>query len=347
MIKTFKAAVLFQQNKPLKIIDLKIPKKLKIGQVLVKIITSAICGAQIGEIKGIKGKDKWLPHCMGHEGYGKVISKSSSIKKFKIGDYVVMHWRKGSGINSIAHSYESKFGKINAGQVTTFQEYAVISENRLTKIKKFKDKNISLAPLLGCAIPTAWGILNKESSISKSDNILIFGAGGLGTTLSIIAKISGCKNICVVDKFQNKKNILSKFKVKFINIKKFHLIKKIKFSRVIDTTGNVKIINLAFDNVDKNGHLILVGLPKRNSVLKINDPIKLFNSPDANIKIFISDGGLFSPDEDMHKIFNIINKNLKEFSELITHQFKIEKVNEAIKLINNGKAIRVGLKFVQ
>ena len=98
---------------------------------------------------------------------------------------------------------------------------------------------------------------------------------------------------------------------------------------------------------NSNGHLILAGLPKRNSVLKINDPIKLFNSPDANIKIFISDGGLFSPDKDMHKIFNIINKNLKKFSELITHQFKIEKVNEAIKLINNGKAIRVGLKFVQ
>ena len=69
-------------------------------------------------------------------------------------------------------------------------------------------------------------------------------------------KKSRSKNICVVDKFQNKKNILSKFKVKFINIKKFHLIKKIKFSRVIDTTGNVKIINLAFDNVSKNGHLI-------------------------------------------------------------------------------------------
>ena len=60
MIKTFKAAVLFKQNKPLKIIDLKIPKKLKKGQILIQIITSAICGAQIGEIKVIKGKNSLI-----------------------------------------------------------------------------------------------------------------------------------------------------------------------------------------------------------------------------------------------------------------------------------------------
>ena len=40
-----------------------------------------------------------------------------------------MHWRKGSGIEAKPPSYDSKFGKINAGQVTTFQEYS-IPENR-------------------------------------------------------------------------------------------------------------------------------------------------------------------------------------------------------------------------
>ena len=73
------------------------------------------------------------------------------------------------------------------------------SENRLTKVKKFDDKNISLAPLLGCAIPTAWGILNKESSISKSDSILIFGAGGLGSPVAVYLALAGIATIGLVD----------------------------------------------------------------------------------------------------------------------------------------------------
>ena len=85
--------------------------------------------------------------------------------------------------------YKSKFGNINAGQITTFQEYSVISENRLTKINKIAYKNHIIAPLLGCAIPTSWGILNNEMHMNLNKSYLIFGAGGIGTTLALIGKI--------------------------------------------------------------------------------------------------------------------------------------------------------------
>ena len=80
MINKFKSAVLIKQNYGLKILDIKFPKKLEKGQVLVKILSASICGAQRGEIDGRKGKDKWLPHCMGHEGYGLVVAKNSFVK---------------------------------------------------------------------------------------------------------------------------------------------------------------------------------------------------------------------------------------------------------------------------
>ena len=43
------------------------PESLEIGQVLVELKYSGICGSQIGEIDGVKGTDKFLPHLMGHE----------------------------------------------------------------------------------------------------------------------------------------------------------------------------------------------------------------------------------------------------------------------------------------
>ena len=78
----FKSAVLVEQNKPLKILQLKKPIVQK-NQILVKIIYSGFCSSQYGEILGIKGKDKFIPHSLGHEACGKVIDTGLSVKKVK------------------------------------------------------------------------------------------------------------------------------------------------------------------------------------------------------------------------------------------------------------------------
>jgi len=66
--RTMKAAILVEQKKPLVIDDIQLPNTLEVGQVLVKVHFSGICGSQIGEIDGAKGPDKFLPHLLGHEG---------------------------------------------------------------------------------------------------------------------------------------------------------------------------------------------------------------------------------------------------------------------------------------
>ena len=56
----FKAAVLTKTKKPLQIINnLNFPK-LRRGQVLVRVLHSAICRSQIMEIEGKRGKDKYI-----------------------------------------------------------------------------------------------------------------------------------------------------------------------------------------------------------------------------------------------------------------------------------------------
>ncbi len=202
----FPAAVLYNQKKPLKLVNLSFSQKLDKAQVLVKIIKTGICGAQIGEIEGVKGEDKWLPHCLGHEGYGIVVAKHPSVKKVKIGNEVIMHWKKGSGNNSNYPSYFHDGKKINAGAITTFQKYAVVSENRVTKV--VLDNNLKkIAPLFGCVISTAYGIIKNDISFDKSNKFLIFGAGGVGVCLALLLYSSGVKkkNIFLIDK-NSKKN---------------------------------------------------------------------------------------------------------------------------------------------
>ena len=94
------------------------------NQVLVKLFYTGICGSQIGEIKGVKGKDRYLPHLLGHEATGKIIKVSSNTKNLKKNDKVILHWQKNPGKNSKTPIYFDKHNlRINAVAVTTFNNY--------------------------------------------------------------------------------------------------------------------------------------------------------------------------------------------------------------------------------
>lgn len=342
--KYINAAVLVKQKKKLSLLNLAPQRNLEKGQLLVKLYSTSICGAQIGELLGKAGKDKWIPHCLGHEGYGKIIKKHRSVKKININDEVIMHWRTSKGTSAKPTSYLSENGVINAGLLTTFQNYAVVSENRLTKVNQFKKFN-KIAPLLGCAFPTAWGILNKETSYDKNNKILIFGAGGIGLSLASIAKIQKFKKVILIDKSDFKKTLTKRMGFNYLNLKNLKKINKEKFDLVIDTSGNTKNIEKGFDFVNKNGKLILVGQPKLNSLIKIKNPLRLFNPPQDNIKIISSDGGGFNPETDYRKLITLVKKNYSFLSKLITHQIELNDINRGIDLILQGKTGRVLINF--
>ena len=92
-IKSTQAAILVESSKPLTVEEIQLPKELFAGQVLVEVMTSGLCGAQINEIEAVKGPDKFLPHLLGHEGFARVIEVGPGVTTVAPGDQVVMHWR--------------------------------------------------------------------------------------------------------------------------------------------------------------------------------------------------------------------------------------------------------------
>ncbi len=128
------AAILVETGKPLELAELDIPA-LKPGQVLVEIAFSGVCHTQLSEVRGHRGQDNFLPHCLGHEASGTVRELGAGVTKVADGDRVVLSWIKGSGANVPGTVYGWDGRKVNAGGVTTFMRHAVISENRLTSCR--------------------------------------------------------------------------------------------------------------------------------------------------------------------------------------------------------------------
>lgn len=203
------AAILTKLQSPLVLDTIYLPSKLECGQVLVKIHYSTICGAQINEIDGAKGPDKYLPHLLGHEGSGEVVEIGPAVTRLSKGNHVVLHWRQASGIQSTPPLYKWRKQTVNAGWVTTFQEYAVISENRLTKIPSEFD--MKLAPLFGCAVTSALGVINNDAKLKIGQSIVIIGVGGVGLNIIQGASIVGGFPIIAIDLYHEKLRMAKKF----------------------------------------------------------------------------------------------------------------------------------------
>ena len=167
----FKAAVLCELKKPLEILEIEPLKPLQPGQVLVKIFYSGICGSQLGEIDGKKGHDKYLPHLLGHEGSGEVVEIGPGVRFVRPGDRVVLHWKKGSGIEAETAKFACGEKIINSGWVTTFSEYTVVSENRVTPIPA--DFDLRLAPLFGCAVTTGFGAVVNDAKLKIGESAVV------------------------------------------------------------------------------------------------------------------------------------------------------------------------------
>jgi S-(hydroxymethyl)glutathione dehydrogenase / alcohol dehydrogenase len=198
----FKAAILTELKQPLVIEEIE-SGPLRFGQVLVKIHCSGICGAQLNEIEGAKGPDKFLPHLLGHEATATVQEIGEGVTHVKPGDRVVCHWRKGLGLQGPGALYTSaRFPRINSGWVTTFSEYSVVSENRLTKLPAGFDAEAGA--LFGCAATTAMGVLNNNAKLGIGESIVVLGTGGVGLNLVQFAAMVGAHPIIGVDVHDHK-----------------------------------------------------------------------------------------------------------------------------------------------
>ena len=333
-----KAAILVEQKKPLIIDEIQLPSTLEIGQVFVKVHFSGICGSQLGEIDGAKGTDKFLPHLLGHEGSGTVLEIGPGVKYAKPGDIVVMHWRKGAGMESATPNYLWRGKKLNAGWIATFNEYAIISENRLTVIPANSD--LMVAALFGCAVTTGFGVIENNAKVKIGESVVVFGAGGVGLNMIQAASLVGAHQIIAVDLFDNRLALAKEMGATHL-INAGQLDPKIEINEIsksvggidvfIDNTGQVQNIELGYQLVKNDGRVVLVGVPSSGSNIKIHSLPLHFGKTISG-----SHGGESSPEKDIPRYHLMYSAKKIELSKLITKVDKLDNINQMISEMQNG-----------
>ena len=346
-IQKAKAAILTESRKPLIVDEITLPDALGVGQVLVKILHTTICGAQINEIEAAKGPDKFLPHLLGHEASAVVIDIGPGVTTIKPGDTVVLHWRPSQGIQCQPPSYTWRSARLNAGWVTTFNEYAVVSENRMTVIPATYD--LKVAPLLGCAITTAAGVINNDAKVKIGESVVVFGVGGVGLNVVQFARLVGAYPIVAVDlvdeklgmaKVRGATDVLNAGKLSNLDAEIRKIVGAKGPDKVVETTGVKFIIELAYDLTHPDGICVLVGVPREK--VTINTLPIHFNKVLTG-----SHGGDAVPHVDIPRLIRLNLAGRLSFDGIITHEFSLDNINQALDLVRGGHAGRVLVNVAQ
>jgi len=333
-----KAAILVEQRKPLVIDEVELPPTLEVGQVLIKVHYSGICGSQLGEIGGAKGEDKFLPHLLGHEASGTVQSVGMGVKQVKPGDIVVMHWRKGPGIEGAPPNYRWRGNALNAGWIATFNEYAIVAENRVTAIPA--DSDLEVAALFGCAVTTGFGVIENNAKVRLGESVVVFGAGGVGLNIVQAANLVGAYPVVAVDIFDNRLELAKQIgATHIINSKtqsaKLEIDKIIGIQNLdhfIDNTGQPTIIELGYEVTKPQGKVTLVGVPRKG------DNINIYSLPLHFGKGLVgSHGGEAIPNLDIPRYQNLFRANRIKLRELLTERYPLNDINTAIENMRSGK----------
>ena len=333
-----KAAILEQIDAPLAVREVELTE-LKFGQVLVKVLVSGLCGAQLHEIKGHKGNAKFLPHLMGHEGCGIVEEIGLGVTTVEPGDKVVMHWRPGSGIESPFPNYVLDGKTISSGKVTTLNEYSIVSENRITKIPY--DTPSVLAAMLGCSLTTALGIIDNECDLKFGESVGILGCGGVGLNLIQAAKMKNASPIYAVDINQEMCDLSTEMGADVFANSIRHL--PTTMDVIIDTSGVPEVISDAYDRLSPSGRLILVGQPTPGKSVELPNAVSMFDGSGKSIRA--TQGGRTDPEKDIPRYIKLALRGSLDYESLHTDTFFLDEVNEAFDLLRSGNAGRIMIRI--
>jgi S-(hydroxymethyl)glutathione dehydrogenase/alcohol dehydrogenase len=330
------AALLVQTGTPLVLAEIDIPA-LKPGQVLVEIAYSGVCGTQVMECRGDKGEDKWVPHCLGHEGSGVVLETGAAVTKVRAGDRVVLSWIKGSGIEAGGAVYDWDGRKVNAGGVTTFQRHAVVSENRLTLLPG--ELPMDIAVLLGCAAPTGMGAVDNVLKVDAGNAVAVFGTGGIGLNALMAAALAGAMPVIGIDPNPARRALAKVFgATHVIDPSAGDVLAEIRkivphgVDLAVESSGQPAVMEQAVNATrPQGGRAVVIGNARHGARLSLDPAV--FNQGKSLLGTW---GGDSVPDRDFGRFGRLLASGRFPVRDLLSKPYALEQADRALQDLAAG-----------
>jgi NDMA-dependent alcohol dehydrogenase len=339
------------------------------GEVEVQLAASGVCHSDWNVVTGATANP--LPAVLGHEGAGIVASVGEGVDSVAEGDHVILSWLPACGrcfycsrgrqvLCDVA--MEDMFrgtlpgGTLRLSQngdplyhysyLSAFAERCVVPEGCCVPIRA--DAPLDVAALVGCAVMTGYGAVVTRARVEPGSVVAIFGAGGVGLSAIMGARLAGAAVIAAVDPVAFRRETALEFGATHAfdpgsdNVTS--ALRDLSQGRgadvAVDSAGAQGVLAQAYATVRRGGTVVAVGLPPESATA---------NLPAAAIareeKIVTgSFYGSCSPQVDMPQVLDLFMDGHLPLDRLVSRTYPLEEINEAFAAMNAGEVARAVIR---
>lgn len=360
------AAVLRTGNGPFTVETLDVAEP-RSNEVLVRMVAAGMCHTDLLS-RELPPEFFAGPQVYGHEGAGVVEAVGAEVTGVAPGDHVVLSFNscgacpacaKGrlpycfnfslhnmsggrpDGTSAFTDAAGNRVGSHYFGQ-SSFASHTVVAQQSVVKVDPSYDL-ASLGPL-GCGIQTGAGAVMNTLAVEAGSSLVVTGAGALGLSAVMAAKVVGAGTIIAVDRHPNRLDLARRFGATHAIsgtpeqiTAQIREITGVGSDYAFDTTGNAAIVRASHDALNTIGTLALAGVGFGE--LSLN-----FISMISGRTITGVMEGDSTPSEFIPHLARLNAEGSFPFDELIT-RFPIDQINEAEAASASGAVIKPVLTF--
>jgi S-(hydroxymethyl)glutathione dehydrogenase / alcohol dehydrogenase len=357
-----RAAVLRAVGEPLAVetVELAPPG---LGEVLVRLEACGVCHSDWNVISGATPNP--LPAVLGHEGAGVVEEVGEGVEAVGPGDHVVLSWlpacgrcfycRRGRPVLCDVAMADMFRGTLPGGALrlsrdgeplyhysylSAFAERCVVPEGCCVRIRR--DAPLDVAALVGCAVMTGLGAVVNRARVEPGSAVLVFGAGGVGLSAIMGARLAGARTIVAADPIAFKRETALELGATHAveAAAAAELLRELTDGRgadvAVDAAGVPGIVAQAYDAVRRGGTVVAVGIPPVGATADLPGP----GLPREEKVVTGSFYGSCRPQADMPLVLDLFMEGRLPLDRLVTRTYRLDEVNEAFAAMNAGDVAR-------
>jgi S-(hydroxymethyl)glutathione dehydrogenase/alcohol dehydrogenase len=353
-----KAAVCRAFNEPLVIEELTLEAP-EAGELVVDVKACAICHSDITYMDG--GWGGALPALYGHEAAGVVSAVGPETPGVQVGDHVVVtliracgqcfYCSRGDRVMceaTLPLSTREPIKDASGAPVAQMMNVGSFAEQVLVHYSQIavmpKDVSFSVASLLGCGVITGVGAAINTTTIKPGESVVVIGTGGVGLNCIQGAALSGANPLIAVDVNDAKLEASKEFGATHgINSKTQDVAAEVKAltngrmaDHVLVSVGVGPAIEQGIGLMGKGAETIIVGMPP-SGVTTTFDPSWI--AADSQ-RIVGSKMGSAQTPADIPQLVGLYRGGRLKLDELVTKEYPLEEINEAIAAVKRGEALR-------
>jgi Zn-dependent alcohol dehydrogenase len=362
-----KAAVLYETGQPAVIEEITLDPPHQ-GEVLVRMEAAGVCHSDLHVRDGMIPEP--MPLVLGHEGTGVVTEVGQGMIGLHAGDRVVLtivpacghcyfcqrgepHMCSTSGAMAARGVLSDGTSRMHAGtqtlyhfnSVSCFSEYVVVPQEGAVKIPN--DIPLEAAALLGCAVVTGVGAVERTAGVRPGDSVAVMGCGGVGLNVIQAASLSGAYPIIAIDIRPEKIELARSFGASHgINSREqdaaatVQEITEYGVDWAFEVIGNPRTIEQAWELIRPGGTVVVVGLAAKGS--KVTLPAFDFIS-EKNIRGCFYGSSHFHADVPM--ILKRIQAGRMHIDGMVSHSIPLEELEAAFTRLRTGDGARTLVRF--